>query len=412
MKTETAYIPDPDADPSSPNYSQPIKQVDNIWHYDLVSGGTLFAYNPKSVETKWELGDHDPVSVVTAYNWFDNQNTSIFEPDAQPTNLYARINVGNLTQSVIDYSGGLKKTTQNSYNDWIDETHWMLGRLDESVVIHSNSSSNMVRSSSFDYDPVTGLLSQEVIEPNNAQYELITDYYYDDFGNIVNKIITPAGFAPRTILENDYDLKGQFVIKSRNALDHETVIENDSALGLPISSVDPNGLLTIWDYDQTGRQIYQKLPDGIVTTNSYIWDFSTVVNVPDSTGTVIVQKSAYKLHTEISGSAPVTTWFDKQGNEIRKQTRSANGRFVNVDKGYNSISLLVAISEPYFVGDMPNYTFTEYDELGRIKYVTTPDGTVTETEYNGLSLSVIKDRNGKAQNNFIKKCERRTFKCY
>lgn len=398
LKTETFYIPDPSGDPEDSGYRQLIKLVENDWIFDLVNGGTLFAYNPKSTETKWELGQTNaPISDVATWNWFDIQDTAELPPTVQPTNLYAEITHGNLSQNVIDYGGGLKQTTQNGYDDWVDSMHWLLGRLDASSVTHeSTGQDDVVRSSSFDYDAVTGLLSQETIEPGDSEYELLTDYYYDAFGNITNKTITPAGFPPRSILENEYDAKGRFVEASRNALGHETTFVNDQLIGKPLSSTGPNGLTTHWLYDETGRAIHEELPDGTVTTNTYIWDYATTVSVPFGTGSTsnVVQKAIYKLHAETDGAPPVTTWFDKQGREIRVQTLSADGRTVNKDTGYNAIALPIAVSEPYFAtSGTPVYTFTEYDGLGRPQYVTAPDGTVSEQVYDGLSSQAIIDSN-------------------
>ena len=49
----------------------------------------------------------------------------------------------------------------------------------------------LTRTSSFSYDPNTGLLIQEVIEPDNAALRLQTDYAYDSFGN--KKSVTVSG---------------------------------------------------------------------------------------------------------------------------------------------------------------------------------------------------------------------------
>src|SRR5262245_13302457 len=39
------------------------------------------------------------------------------------------------------------------------------------------------RTSSFEYDPVTGLVTKEVIEPGDSDLCLVTGYGYDGFGN-------------------------------------------------------------------------------------------------------------------------------------------------------------------------------------------------------------------------------------
>ena len=396
LKKETYYILDPDGDPEDPEYKQLINLVENNWLYDLADGGSLFAYKPKSVETRWELGfTNTPISSVTNYYWFDDQDTNSLPLSTQPTNLCVDITHGNLVKSVVDYGSGLKTTTVNSYVDLITSTKWFLGRIGTSSVTHENSQTNVVRSSSFDYDADTGLLDREVIEPSNTLFELVTDYYYDAFGNITNKTLAPTNLPARAILANEYDTKGRFVEKSRNALGHLTSFVNDQDLGKPLSSTDPNGLVTQWSYDPTGRTVYEQRPDNTVTTNSYIWDFTTTVTTPldPSASNSIVQTAAYKLHSQTDGAPPVTKWFDKQGREIRIQTESADGRSVNTDTGYNSIAQPVTVSEPYFSGNTPVWSYTEYDGLGRPQYVTAPDGTVSEQIYQGLTTKAIKDSN-------------------
>jgi len=89
------------------------------------------------------------------------------------------------------------------------------------------------RSSSFTYDPLSGLLIKEVIEPGNAQLCLVTEYTYDTFGNKTSvttrncngsagEAAAPAAgsdavIVPRTT-RSTYDAKGQFAVSTSNAL--------------------------------------------------------------------------------------------------------------------------------------------------------------------------------------------------
>ena len=401
LQTETYYIPDPDGNTSDPGYSQPITLVENDWFFDLVAGGTLFTYSPRSAETKWELGEPaTPISTITTLSWFDGQDTSVAPPTAQPDPLLTEITHGNLSQTVVDYGGDLKQTTANTYDDWVDDTHWLLGRLDTLTTTNkATGKPDVIRSSSFDYyadinHPSYGLLAQETIEPGDPVFELVADYFYDTFGNIERKAITGVGIPTHNVQYDDYDAKGRFVDETRNALDHATTFIFDQAIGKPLSSTDPNFLTTHWQYDETGRTVYEERPDGTETTMLYTWDYTTLT-VPDGPGSAgtIEQTAAYNLLTTTDGAAPVTVWYDKQGREIRTQTQSADGRLVNKDTGYNAIAQPIAVSEPYFVGDTPVYTFTEYDGLGRPQYVTAPDGTVTEQVYEGLTSKTIADSN-------------------
>jgi hypothetical protein len=55
-----------------------------------------------------------------------------------------------------------------------------LGTVWSSAVLAQTS---LTRTSSFVYDPASGLLTQEVVEPNTTALRLETDYVYDAFGN-------------------------------------------------------------------------------------------------------------------------------------------------------------------------------------------------------------------------------------
>ena len=385
LKSETFYIPDPSAYLHGEGYREPIKKVDNEWLYDLVSGGTLFAYTSKSVETKWELGQPDtPISVVSAWNWFDNQDQSVLPSATQPTTLNSEITYGNLVKTVMDYGGGRIKTTVNTYDDWVDPTHWLLGRLDTVMVIHEAAGQTpIVRSSAFDYDATTGLLAIEIIESGDSVFELRTDYYYDAFGSIERKQLSGAGLVPQDVQNVDYDPRGRFVIASRNAMGHETTLDFTTdtgsiyqALAIPHSSTDPNGLTTEWNYDALGRKVYEQLPDGTETTHTYSWDNG-------------IAHASYKLTTQADGTAPVTTWFDKLGREIRSEILLISGAFYK-DTEYNDIGLISRISKPYSAAPV-YYTVMGYDEIKRARFVTAPDGTVTETVYNGLTTQTIVD---------------------
>jgi hypothetical protein len=64
------------------------------------------------------------------------------------------------------------------------------------------------KSTSFEYDSVTGLLKQEVVEPNDALQKIQNYYQYDDFGNLKEVKITaldqnPLSFKSPTLVLRD-----------------------------------------------------------------------------------------------------------------------------------------------------------------------------------------------------------------
>src|SRR5688572_8273485 len=88
------------------------------------------------------------------------------------------------------------------------------------------------RTSGFAYDANTGLLTQEVIEPDTPALRLQTDYTYDAFGHKVAVAVSGVDIATRTA-STTYDAKGQFPVSAANALSHAESWEYDPRFGAP-----------------------------------------------------------------------------------------------------------------------------------------------------------------------------------
>src|SRR5215470_14299925 len=58
--------------------------------------------------------------------------------------------------------------------------------------------SSATRSSSFAYDAASGLITQEVVEPNTPALRLQTDYGYDAFGNKTSVTVSGVDIVART----------------------------------------------------------------------------------------------------------------------------------------------------------------------------------------------------------------------
>jgi RHS repeat-associated protein len=407
LRQETYYFPDP----NDLDSKQLLKEVNNTYLYDRVNhGGTatnysLFSYVAKSVEKKWELGETDTnntMTEVTSYNWFDDQSlTNGAIPRLTQTNETGEIiapgdiTYGNITKIVMDYGDGAMQISSNSYfMGGID--NWLLGRLATSTVTHVLSGKpSVTRTSCFDYDATSGLLCREVVEPTNTVLALTTDYAYDGFGNITNKTVSAPGIVTRSVQQSDYAAGGRFVSASRNILGHGETYQYDQNTGLVLSKTGPNGLSTSMEYDPLGRAIRETRADGTTTTTEYAWLDNTTVTTPDplNPGSNFTSKVSYRVTTQSSGSAPVTAWYDNQGRELRKIGLSPSGKTVYQDTGYNGVGQPVVTSEPYFPGEEIKYTHTEYDVLGRARYLISPNGTVMETVYNGLTTQSIADSN-------------------
>ncbi len=396
--SQTYYIPNTNDFGSR----QLIKQVENTYLHDNVTGGTVFPYVGKSVEVQWDYttaGTRELVSTNTSYNWFDGQSTGTLPPSSQPSSQPGEISHGNLVQVRIEYGDGSTEVSVNSYTSNTSGGKWHIGRLATAVVKHDHPNKTLVEKSSlFTYDPTTGLLDKEISEPGHATLELTTDYQYDGFGNITNKMVSGTNIAPRNIQQSIYDPQGRFVVETRNALGHkETIEEYDPQLGLVRRKKGPNGVETAWQHDAMGRTTLETRADATITTTSYDWTASnTYVTLtfddPGGAGTLQVD-SPYKITSTSSGAPISTVWFDRKGRGVRSQSTGPDGRTILKDTVYNNLGQTVAVSEPYFQGDDIHYTHTAYDPLERPRTVTMPDGTLNEYIYDGLEAEVIIDSN-------------------
>ncbi|WP_315766701.1 MULTISPECIES: RHS repeat-associated core domain-containing protein [unclassified Bradyrhizobium] len=248
---------------------------------------------------------------------------------------------------------------------------------------------SITRTSSFSYDAGSGLLTQEVVEPDTPAVRLQTDYVYDAFGNKQSATVSGIGIATRSSASS-YDSKGQFVSSNTNALGQSESFQYDARFGQPTSHTGPNGLTTTFSYDELGRKIQEVRADGTQTKWSY--QFCSGVNG----GTVSCVAGAVYAIVEMSyaadgttQNAPVTTvFFDALEREIARRTQGFDGSTIQATKAYDALGRVAQTSRPYFLsGGTPQYTTFTYDALGRVVTTTLPDGSVSQVAYHGLSVT-------------------------
>jgi hypothetical protein len=102
--------------------------------------------------------------------------------------------------------------------------------------------------------PASGLLTQEIVEPDMPALRLQTDYTYDSFGNRQTATVSGSDVATR-ISTSGFDAKGQFNSVNTNALSQGESWQHDARFG----------------YDSFGRKIAELRPDGTQTKWSYLF---------------------------------------------------------------------------------------------------------------------------------------------
>jgi len=340
-----------------------IKRTSATYASRILGSGSSerkFVYANNSVEETFEL-DGSPVTNVSTTSQYDDY--------------------GNPTQLVVDSNDGYIKTTVNTYNN--DIAKWLLGRLTTaSITSQTPAQGTQTRTSGFSYDPITGLLSQEVIEPNNLAFELITDYGYDGFGNKTAATISGAGITSRTT-STAYDaVYHTFPVSVTNAAGHNETREYDPAFGKRTSLTGPNGLTTTWFYDGFGRVSNETRADGTQTNKTY---------TNCTTGCPF--ESPFYVTTSTTGSPTSTMYFDKVGREVMSESEGFSSVVIYKKSEYDNLGRVARASQNYYVGGQIYWTDYTYDVLGRVLSETNPDQSRTDITYNGLTTITENDKN-------------------
>lgn len=309
---------------------------------------------------------------------------------------------------------------QTSYFYTVNETEWIVNTL---VEVHVHEGTHSVEgpmvsrrflyydgNTSYTWDatvsrwipqiPVSkGNLTRErewlVADPKNPVNAvwLYTWLTYDPYGNV--KTVTDAATPSRTTT-NTYDPQTfTYLTQITNALGHSRQLAYDPHFGQVTSSTDQNNVTTTTEYDKLGRvtKVIGPTDTAALPTVSYEYQLSST---PPSKSVV---------HTRIqSGQAGVLTAYtftDGLGRTIQTRTPAEDptkqtvGGAVELDSRGLVIKQWVPYLDPFSASYVPPplaslappvvYT---YDLTGRLLTTTDPDGSVTSTSYDDLSVTV------------------------
>ncbi|NRD44298.1 RHS repeat-associated core domain-containing protein [Corallococcus exiguus] len=302
----------------------------------------------------------------------------------------------NIQTIALDDYGNLKETQRiddelsagaPTGRTWLEGTYrptidnntsaWLLGMVREvrvgSVAIDG---ADETRTTTHDYDPVTGFLVRTISEPGGgADFELKTEYKADAFG-LVERVTRSSQNSVRVESQIFDTLEHIFVATSYNAANHRTRFAHHPGLGVTAIAEDPNGLVTRFRYDGFGR-LRATLPvTGANKTLQYGVDPS----------------GAMKITASLAGGQQVVTTFDNHGREVRKETRGFDGTVLSVSSVYDSLGRQVMVSRPRGSSGPQVFTHTEYDLLDRPLSVETPEGTTVSYVYDNLTTKVTDER--------------------
>ncbi len=338
---------------------------------------------------------------------------------------------GNLLTSTTtnaDANGATIRTvvTRNDYDN--KGVSWLLGRLRRSSVTTTRNdggvTSSVTRVSSFDYDPQTGQLSVERLQPDAApDLALIKTYTYDAYGNrtqsstcsrdvgeaacrtlgAANMAFHPAGETTlQRYARTAFDADGIFADMTSaafwngNSTTERVVakVERRDAWGNPVQTTGANGLVSMAAYGAFGRKYFEGNNGGAAVTTSYRWCQAAAHGgdaVPCPAGAV------YRLQAVTAGAPTAWTYFDRLDREVlRVREGFQAGEYSAVAKTYDELGRPYRVSEPFAtappmtsaVGSgASHWTTTHYNALGQPTRIDHPNGSTTEFRYDGLTTT-------------------------
>lgn len=324
-----------------------ISETQNHIGVKNLDGGSYFAYIYRSNSKKYEI-DGSFINEVQIQSFYDS--------------------FWNLTTSKTDYGSGFLDTTHNVFQN--DTQKWHLWRLTQTTVTKSAPNvPNIERKAAFVYDQNTGLLIQEITQPNTPEFRVVKNYIHDAFGNIIQSSESWSNFSTKT-LRSVYDSQWRFVIQVSNDLWHITRTVTEPLIWNVVSVTWPNGLVGTTYYDGMWRMIRWVASDFNESQTAYLMCDNAC---PEKAVHYTVSKQAW--------SSEVKTYYDSLDRIIRKESIWFNGEKIYLDSEYNERGEVTRQSEPYYRGETPLWNRYSYDILGRTTQVIDADGRISTMEY-------------------------------
>jgi RHS repeat-associated protein len=366
------------------------------WKSKALSFGSNFVYLDSSQTQDWDL------------------QTGVVYRTRQYSGTYDDYGCPQTTTNTV-YTGDVGATptyttsTTNTITE--DTTNWFLCRItDTQVTKAATGQPNITRESSFGYDPGTGLLTEETIQPSDKtdQY-LDTTYQRDGFGNI--HLATTSGssttyLTPRTVTY-DYSPDGRFNTSICNPLQPCTNFTYYPDTGNLNTMTDPNGVVTTYTQDTFGRPSGSSIRQADLNVSSSVtWYGCTDANISSLCAAALTGANGQALGvygqkiTASDGSASAII-YDAAQRPVLKGELNGGGSWIETLTQYDVEGRPYRVSASAYLGITAAaafWTTMSYDDLNRPTQTVAPQdqyhptGSTTLYAYNGLTTTITDAR--------------------
>jgi len=330
----------------------------------------------------------------------DLDDLSVAAPARRTEIEQAYDDYGNVTKATTTRLGGSTSIIAKDYDN--NDERWLLGMMVARTESSIAGGKTATRRSTFSYDPNTGALEKSTVAPGHPTYELHTALVRDDYGNVAISTTTNASQvwaqqnlpqpAPR-VVTMQYDALGVFPEEVTNALDHATWFVHSYRHGGARRTVDANGVVLDVAYDGLGRRLRSERRVGIGGPSSGVVAHMAYERMDGGEPT---SASRLRLVEETPGHQYLESEFDRHQRPVKRTWIGFDGDSITQRERYTPAGLLAETELPHHAGvPAAGRRTVSYDELGRARVETAPDGSETITSYPTAFEHTVEDPAGR-----------------
>ena len=259
------------------------------------------------------------------------------------------------------------------------DASWLIGqKTREQQTSTTRSGHSETRTTEYDYDPDTGLLTATRVEPEDRNQSgntgsdlfLETSLQRDQYGLVSAIVRTGSGQTRGETVEYD-NVDHMFPQAVTDPAGNTAHFASHHGLGVLTSATDANDLQTSYQYDGFGRERVVDRPDDADVTTHYLADAG---GLPKTT-------------TSVNGGLSTDVYLDHYGREVARAWQGFSGNPVRSETTYDEAGRTESVTYPHAAGASPALESFRYDPLNRLLATINPDGTSRTAAYVGLQTT-------------------------
>jgi RHS repeat-associated protein len=290
--------------------------------------------------------------------------------------------------SIYDAAGAEQARTTFEYDDYVSDaghapliSRTGISGLDTAFTAGLTTRGNVTRVSRWLLSNSTALSSYTQYDVAGHAVKAIDPRGSATTFDFTDRFGSPDGEARSNIAPSELSAQGQssyaFITQVTNALGHASHGQYDYYTGKPVDGEDTNGIVTSGYYNDAldrPKQVVRAV--GTAAQSQTTFDYDLAAHAVTTTG---------DLNSYNDNLLKSRTLYDGLGRTTETRQYETSINYITVRQSFDPLGRVSQSSNPYrpWQGESPVWTTMQYDALGRLTTVTTPDGAPTVTAYNG-----------------------------